>query len=143
MHVKPREPVRCVPNLIDRNQVVVIAVYAPGDRPSGASLRHPYLPSKLACCRIVVQQFSQSFGRKGISHDAVSTCFSFAGLPSPRHRLSGARLMGLGPLGGTVGDVITAIGTTALFLVAAVGAVYIAISLTGYVILWLFGMLAW
>jgi hypothetical protein len=51
--------------------------------------------------------------------------------------------MGLGPLGGTAGDVITAIGTTALFLVAAVGAVYIAISLTGYVILWLFGMLAW
>jgi hypothetical protein len=52
-------------------------------------------------------------------------------------------LMGLGPLNGTAGDVVSLIGTAALFLVAAVGAVYIAISLTGYVILWLFGMIAW
>jgi hypothetical protein len=51
-------------------------------------------------------------------------------------------LMGLGPFSGTAGSVVTATGTAALFLAAAVGAAYIAISLTGYFILWVFGMLA-
>lgn len=51
--------------------------------------------------------------------------------------------MGLGPLAGTTwGSVVTVAGYVALFGAAAVGGVYIAVSVAGYAILWAFGMIA-
>ena len=49
--------------------------------------------------------------------------------------------MGLGPVSGTAGTVAAAIGAAGLFLGASVGAAYIAISLTGGIILSAFGLL--
>jgi hypothetical protein len=50
--------------------------------------------------------------------------------------------MGLGPLAGTTwGSIVTVMGTAALFLAAAVGAIYIAGCVAGYVVLSLVGLL--